>query len=342
MKDLEFHERGDSFKHNEEDNIKPTVQPDFSIFTAASESEFCNNLRSYADRFHSSYERNGMPISAELAQQQASLKYWLSRIRLCTLISTILIGCFLLVDINSGNIASTICSFLFIVAIAFFSEWGCQQKDWRPLVALFVFCFIIVAYSAARFLVDALQFISQLALLSVSQLEDSNQRQKLTPPLTILFPINLFLLIFELGCVLFWGHTVYVIEKTIRIILDTPNQRIHRRRLGSEEPFRFTRHVASSTPVSHQACQQQQQQQPQINRSYSGTTPRQDFTAMSQDKYASASLPKFSKDDTQCSNDYDSYNAIECHSEKPETKQPTTFSARKKNPKDIFKRIAQL
>lgn len=284
------------FKEDENNHCKnkPTLRPDFSIVTAASESEFRNSLQSYAGRFQNFCNRNVVPLSPEIAQKKALLKYWISRVRLCTIISAILIGSLLLLDVFTGHVTSTICGVLFIVAITFFSEWGCQKKDWRALIALFIFSFVIVAYASAYFLVNCLQFLSEVALLNSPPFL-SNASNQNTPPTTLFVPVN-FLLLFELACVVFWCYTVYAIEKTIRLILEL-EEGMDSQSYSANQFTRYSPEEAPTSLASPITYKTTKKSDGVANTDFEGVHPPVE-------RYTCSYPPKLLSDDTECSNMY--------------------------------------
>jgi hypothetical protein len=285
-----------TFQEDDNNNCKnkTSLRPDFSIVTAASESEFRNSLQSYAGRFQNFCNRNVVPLSPEIARKNALLKYWISRVRLCTIISAVLIGCLLLLDIYTGHVTSTICGVLFIVAITFFSEWGCQKKDWRALIALFIFSFVIVAYASAYFLVNCLQYLSEVALLNTPAIH-SNVPYKTTSSSTLFVPVN-FSLLFELACVIFWSYTVYAIEKTIRLVLEL-EECMDPQNSSVNQFTRYSPEQGTTSLTSPTAYKSSKRSDEVVNSGYEGVQPPIE-------RYTCSYPPKLLSDDTECSNMY--------------------------------------
>lgn len=193
---------------------KGAVREDFSIFTAASESELCNSLRSYAYQFQSD-TGFGVRSSPNQARQPATLKYWLRRVELCVITGTSVLGLLFVIDLLYGAISSAVAFFLFMLAVGLSGVWGYRQVDWRPLVAFFIFSFILLAYTAARAILILVMLVAQPWAIpnETTNQSDGSANQF---PVAIAIVTILFNVVFSV----FWGYTVFATEKTIRIMLE--------------------------------------------------------------------------------------------------------------------------
>lgn len=238
-------------------STKELLRENFSIFTAASESELGNSLRSYASRFQLD-TGTGVRATPDAARHNILLNVWLRRVRLCALTGSAILGSLFLIYLLDNSITTAIGCFLFMLAIGSCGIWGYRQGDWRPLVAFFIFSFILLGYAAACVVLTVVMRIAQSWFLRASSYHTpesssaDNSGSETYPRLSL--GVTLVSILFNILFAVFWGYTTYVAGKAIRLILgisETTSGFSHHATAGRGSSVPRTASAIEGTRVGH-------------------------------------------------------------------------------------------